>query len=263
MRPKVILFDLDDTLVVDEAAVMDSLRAVCAGASRRIGVETERLHHAVLLHARHLWRSSPTFAYCHAMGIGSWEGLCASFVGEGAGLANLREWAPTFRRSAWQGALAEVGARDARCAEELAENFIHERATRYRPFPEALVTLAALRRDLALGIVTNGVPDLQWGKIERAGLTPYFDVVTVSAQVGFGKPDPRVFAVSLAQLGALPGEVVMVGDSLERDVAGARNAGIAAIWLNRAGREESPGGARPDLQIRSLQQMEHAISELP
>lgn len=103
--------------------------------------------------------------------------------------------------------------------------------------------------------MTNGAPDLQRAKLGGAGLGPYFDAVIVSGEVGVGKPDPVPFALALAALGADPAEAVMVGDSLERDIAGARDAGIRGIWLDRAAAGRPPDGVVPDERISDLQQL--------
>jgi 2-haloacid dehalogenase len=65
-------------------------------------------------------------------------------------------------------------------------------------------------------------------------------IVVTSDDVGAYKPSPAMFAAGLDRIGLRPDEVLHVGDSLSADVAGARAAGIAAAWVNRAGK------ARPD-----------------
>jgi 2-haloalkanoic acid dehalogenase type II len=69
---------------------------------------------------------------------------------------------------------------------------------------------------------------------EELGLAPYFDAIVVSAEVGYEKPDPRVFEVAAARLGLPAGEILHVGDHLV-DVEGARAAGFAAALLARSG----------------------------
>jgi len=79
------------------------------------------------------------------------------------------------------------------------------------------------------------VPDIQRGKIEGAGLGGYFDSITISGEVGVGKPDARIFETALDALAVHPGTALMVGNSLKRDIAGAQGAGVRAIWLDRSG----------------------------
>jgi putative hydrolase of the HAD superfamily len=80
--------------------------------------------------------------------------------------------------------------------------------------------------------------------------------VVVSGELGIGKPDARVLAAALTALGVGPDGATMVGDSPERDVAGARAAGLAAVWINRTGRLLAAGEPRPDATIRALDELE-------
>jgi hypothetical protein len=68
-------FDLDETLIPDEAATDDALRVTCRPAAERHGVETGSLAGAARRHAGELWRAAPTIGYCRVIGISSWEGL--------------------------------------------------------------------------------------------------------------------------------------------------------------------------------------------
>lgn len=90
--------------------------------------------------------------------------------------------------------------------------------------------LASLARRYRLGIVSNF-----YGNLERvcadAGLTPFFGAIVDSARVGAEKPDPRIFGAALAALDVLPSDALFVGDSLPRDMAGARGIGMAHAWL--------------------------------
>ena len=250
-----LLFDLDDTLVADAAPTEEAFLAACALARARHGLEPADLARAVRHRARELWRAAPTIAYCRAIGISSVEGLRARFLGEDPQLVALREWAPEYRRAAWSGALAKLGMRDDALAAELALRFIAERGARNRAFPEVLPLLAALRPEYKLAIVTNGAPDLQHGKIAGAGLGACVDAVVVSGEIGAGKPDSRPFTVALTALGATAGDALMVGDSYERDIVGARNAGLSGIWLDREGRFSSQEDAAPASRIGDLREL--------
>ena len=249
-----ILFDLDETLVIEEAAVDAAFLATCQRVRERFEINPEALVQSVRLRARELWRASPTIDYCWTIGISSWEGLWARFLGEGADLRALREWAPTYRREAWSNALADHGVQDAALAEELAAAFPEEQRPRRTAFPDAEPVLRELQASYRLGLVTNGVPDLQREKLRGAGLTGYFDAVIISGEVGVGKPDPRIFEAAVATLTAGPEETVMVGDNLRRDIEPAQRMGIRAVWINRSGKA-CENDVRPDAQINSLSQL--------
>ena len=204
--------------------------------------------------AREAWFAAPTNAYCQAVGIASWEGLWARFIGEDPNLEALRRWAPAYRRDAWSRALEDFGICEAPFAERLATIFPAERRARHVVFPDVEDTLAALRGTWRLAILTNGTPGLQREKIAGSGLAHYFDAITVAGEVGAGKPDARAFAAALKAAGATPGRTVMVGDSLRRDVQGAQQAGLRAFWLNRTGREHELD-VTPDAEVGSLSEL--------
>ncbi|HEX5502742.1 MAG TPA: HAD family hydrolase [Thermomicrobiales bacterium] len=255
MTVAAVLFDLDDTLVADAAATEAAFLAACAPARARHGLDPATLTAAVRRHARRLWQAAPTSGYCRAIGISSTEGLRAGFAGDDPHLAALRAWAPTYRDEAWSAALAGCGVRDAALAEELATAFIAERGARHWVFEDVAPALGALGRTHRLALVTNGAPDLQRAKFAGAGLAQFFDAVVVSGEIGAGKPDARPFAVALAALRADPARAVMVGDSPDRDLAGARNAGIAGIWIDRRGSAAVADSPIPEPRIGDLHQL--------
>jgi putative hydrolase of the HAD superfamily len=81
-----------------------------------------------------------------------------------------------------------------------------------------------------LGVLTNGLPEWQTGKLDTHGLTDRFEAVVTSYDAGAHKPDPDIFAAGEARLPA--DRHVMVGDDYEPDVQGARDAGWEAIHLD-------------------------------
>jgi len=249
-----ILFDLDDTLVVEVASADAAFLATCAIARERYGIDPEQFHQTVRDKARELWHTSLTHPYCRAIGISSWEGLWARFVGDETGLEALRVWAPTYRHESWHRALAEYGVRDHSFADQLADTFQRARRTRHIVYPDVEPALKALRRTYRLALVSNGAPDLQREKIRGSKLGPYFDAVIISGEVGVRKPQPRVFTLALDRLDVGPETAVMVGNSLESDIAGAQQAGLRAIWLNRGAKECNPT-IQPDAEITSLSEL--------
>ncbi len=92
--------------------------------------------------------------------------------------------------------------------------------------PGAHETLRRLRERVALGLVTNGYKDAQRGRAEASGLSAYFQTIVISQEVGWEKPDPRIFDLALCQLGIKPSDALYIGDSIEYDYKGALAAGI-------------------------------------
>jgi len=232
---RAVLFDLDETLILDEAVTREAFMAAAALAGP--GVDAGQLAARAWEEARRLWAEGPHAAYCERIGHSAAEGLWARYDrGDHPDILGLRAWAPGYRVAVWRRALAAQGVQDDALAAAMAERFMDARR-RYPRYPEVDPLLAALReRGYLLGIVTNGVPDLQRTKLAGSGLEKEFDAVAISGEIDCGKPDPGIFHHICRELGVAPEEAVMVGDNPGRDVAGGRAAGLLTVWVQRVGR---------------------------
>lgn len=106
--------------------------------------------------------------------------------------------------------------------------------------PGALEMMKTLHKRGQVVIVTNGVARAQYGKIENAGLTPYFHHLLISELVGVEKPHPRIFEEALAAAGETDKRrALMVGDSPGSDIQGACNAGIDSCLYDPLGRYQT------------------------
>jgi putative hydrolase of the HAD superfamily len=255
-----LLFDLDETLVVDEAAIVASFRytAVLA-AEAHARLDAPELAATARRRARELWHSAPHYAWARAVGIASGEALWGRLEGDGE-VAELRAWAPEYRAATWRDALADQDVDDPGLAHSLALRFAAERRSRMWTYPDAAPVLTALAERHPLALVTNGMSCLQREKLAASGLEECFRAVIVSGDLGVGKPDPAVFAAALEALGAPAEGAVMIGDSLKRDIDGALGAGLRAVWINRLGVD----GRRPGVpEIRTLDELPALLSGLP
>jgi putative hydrolase of the HAD superfamily len=121
--------------------------------------------------------------------------------------------------------------------------------------PDAVETLVRLKPTYKIALLTNGAPDLQREKIAASGLAGYFDAIAVSGEHGIGKPRPEIFDILLGEIGVPRDRAVMVGNSLERDIAGALNSQLAAaVWLQVSGSEEH-ADVKPHHTIRGLHEI--------
>jgi HAD superfamily hydrolase (TIGR01549 family) len=118
------------------------------------------------------------------------------------------------------------------CASEIERGW--EVSENFELFEDALPVLDELRAaHLRLGLVSNGVRDLrEFVAHHRLDV----DAVVGSRVHGFVKPHPTIFQAALQQLGVEPVEAVMVGDSFEEDIEGARALGMRAILVDREDR---------------------------
>lgn len=255
---RALIFDLDDTLVVEEASAEAALLQTCELARLRYGIEPRDLHATLRQTCRRLWHQAPVRAYCIDIGVSSWEALWARFEGDNENLRILRAWAPGYRRDSWHEALKRHGVNDDEFAVELAETFPAHRRKLHIVYDDVGPTLDRFRARFRLGLLTNGAPDLQREKIAGAGIGNYFDEILVSGDLSFGKPDPRIYQAILYRLGAASHEAVMIGNSLHSDIQGAQRAGLKAVWVNRtaAPRED---GITPDWEVSDLAELTRLI----
>ncbi|MDQ7819259.1 MAG: HAD family hydrolase [Armatimonadota bacterium] len=135
--------------------------------------------------------------------------------------------------------------------------FFEPELARMTPVPGAVEVLEALRRrGLRLGLLSNASSHLFVVECcRRLGLAPYLDPIVSSAQVGWAKPDPRPFEVILSAWALAASEVVMVGDTLQADVAGARAVGMRAIWLRPGPPPPEPADPPPDGMAGDLREV--------
>jgi putative hydrolase of the HAD superfamily len=258
---RALLFDLDETLIVDEPAVIAALVATAGLARERHDIDPAALAAATRIRARELWRTGPELAYCLSIGITSSEGLWCRFEGDQPETHALRQWAPGYRRDAWRLGLADQGVVDGLLAEELAVRFGVERRLRHEVFDDVVAALDELSKSAAFALITNGASDLQREKLEASELGDRFAAVVVSGEFGIGKPDPTIFEHALAQLGAEKQDAVMIGDSVDRDVDGAVAAGLQGVWINRFG-EQRPEGRSDLVEISTLTELPAALESL-
>ena len=81
-------------------------------------------------------------------------------------------------------------------------------------------------------IITNGLVELQMPRIMNSKIAPYISNIIVSEEVGISKPNRKIFDTLLERVNLNQNEVVMIGDSIEKDIMGAKNAHIKNIWYN-------------------------------
>lgn len=92
-------------------------------------------------------------------------------------------------------------------------------------------------------------------EFDRAGVLPLFDVLVFSSDHSHIKPSAYLFERALQAFSADRSKVVFVGDSLKRDVAGAKALGLSAVWINAMNAACEPALPGPDLVIRDLRDL--------
>ena len=127
--------------------------------------------------------------------------------------------------------------------------------------PDVSATLDILRQQgIQPGVITNGGSLVQNGKVDMAGLRPLLDIVAVGGDETVQKPDPLLFRRVAARLGVACEDCVYVGDHPVNDIAGARSAGMRAVFIEYGRPADHPCHQYPlppDIPVI------HAIGQLP
>ena len=114
----------------------------------------------------------------------------------------------------------------------LSVAYIERLSTFNHLVPNTLAILDYLRPKYRLHIITNGFQEVQHRKLENASIASYFEHVIDSETAGVKKPNPYIFNYSLQKASVAPEKAIMIGDSLEADVLGARAVGLHTIHFN-------------------------------
>ena len=242
-----ILFDLDETLIYDEA-VCDHAFKICALSVTSDAAAASSLARSAAAHARRLWQTlpSPALEYANRIGHSAFEGLWALYEPSIPSEMLLESVIEEYRLQTWSAALEEAGVRGDPA--KLAALWSAMRS-RYPLYSDADELLVQLKKRYKIGIVTNGVQRLQRRKLEGCGLKHWFDATAISGEVGIGKPERGIFDWVAGQLNVPLEDCVMVGDNAARDVQGGINAGIRTVYVERGFK---PRTATPTLEVKSL-----------
>jgi len=203
-----LLLDLDDTLIDTRAGMVEAGRAAASVLWPGAG---QVLHQAAGVH----FQADP-------------RGFFGQYVDGSLDFASMRarrvaDLVETF-------SLTRVADAQA-CFERVYEPAFRANVRCFDDVAPLLAWAAAAR--VPVGILTNSGDHYTQVKLELSGLVDAFTVVVTRDTLGFGKPDPRAFHRACRQLGRAPGDTVYVGDHLSVDAAGATEAGLYGVWLQR------------------------------
>lgn len=122
-------------------------------------------------------------------------------------------------------ALQRFGITDGRLPGLLSEEYLEHCPRKSALMPGAAKLLDELSGRYHLHIITNGFEETQAVKLRSSGLHGLFDVVLTSERAGAAKPHAAIFDEALRRSGAVAEESLMIGDNVDADMQGARNAG--------------------------------------
>lgn len=118
--------------------------------------------------------------------------------------------------------------------EDLAEIYGRNYLSNIRPISGAAQLLERISGDgFQISVVTNTTIEMLNEKLRITNLEQFVDFSVSAQETGALKPDPLIFTATLEKSGSSPEESVLVGDSFESDILGAKRSGIAPVWFNR------------------------------
>jgi|SRR3990172_2563967 len=228
---KALFFDLDETLLDGRGKREAILRTCSKIAGSRPGLDATRLLQANTEVWQCYWPEVED-----KWTLGTLEGKTVSL-------------------EAWRRTLRACGCQDEVVAQLARDTHWQNRRETLRLFDDVQDLLTLLQAQVSFALITNGASDTQREALRVLGIEHYFGAVIISGEVGIAKPDASVFRLALDKLGVEPEAVWHVGDSLRNDVAGAKAASLAAVWLNRSGIPRREADPKPDYEIRSLAEL--------
>jgi putative hydrolase of the HAD superfamily len=131
----------------------------------------------------------------------------------------------------------ELGVDEPELARIVGEKYLMIAPRKTNLFEGVHETLGYLCKKYNLYILTNGFSEVQMQKINNSGLQPYFLKIFMAELVGFQKPDRRFFEYAIKSIHAHKHECLMIGDDLQADILGAKNAGIDQVFFNPGGKQ--------------------------
>jgi HAD superfamily hydrolase (TIGR01662 family) len=116
------------------------------------------------------------------------------------------------------------------------------------------------------GLISNAADaDNVHRQLEKHRLDKTFEQTLISAELDLRKPDKRIFEMALEHFGVKPGRALMIGDTLDADILGAQNAGIASVWITRWANtlenRSNQSKYKPTKNVRSLNQLPRLLEK--
>lgn len=241
--PRVVLFDLDDTLFAHRNAVATGIQRHVASLGAPYGTLS----------------GASQVSYWHELEEKHYHSYLAGTLDfEGQRQARARDFA----------ARHGVALDDEAASAWFAAYFEHY-LQNWRLHEDALPCLDALEQALPgvrFGLITNGDLAFQSRKVTAVGLDARIEHVVASGELGVSKPDPAIFQHACSVFGVLPAEAAYVGDRLRTDAIGAARAGLTGVWIDRSGEtpaadDDAEAVSAGVLRIRGLAELPPLLAE--
>ena len=131
--------------------------------------------------------------------------------------------------------LVDYKITDEALAKEMSERYLEILPTKTNLFPHCMEVLNYLQdKGYPMHLITNGFEKTQYQKIKNSGIDHFFKHMITSEQAGIMKPHAAIFEYALELTQSKAEACVMIGDTLEVDILGAKNMGMDTIYFNPA-----------------------------
>ena len=219
MKPEAVLFDIDNTLYSYDAAHAVAFARLLDYGTRRLGLEQQ------------------AFRQLHSQAMAQVNAVL------GRPCAAMHNRLLRYQRMLELAGLPLCHALE---MESLYWDTLIEAA---QPSPGTLACLRALKgAGYTVGVGTDMTLDYQLKKLTRMDMLPYIDFVVTSEEVLAEKPEAKLFLRCAEKAGTSPERCLFIGDSLSKDVAGAKAVGMEALWF-----QPDPALAAQQPEIASIQ----------
>ena len=136
--------------------------------------------------------------------------------------------------------------------ETIAQFYLHHLAEKSTWLETAKEALKSLSASYKIAVITNGFSCVQIKKYALHGMDEWISTLVISEEIGFSKPDKRIFDHAFKEMDCAASETLMVGDSLFSDYQGAINATMDFCWVNPDGHPLSSSFPKPKYNVKSV-----------
>lgn len=169
-------------------------------------------------------------------GVHDFDSFCVQFKKVNTQLWDLFDRAlitsEVIRKERFKQILEHFNAYEPELSEQLSIDYLHACPKKENLIPHAIETLQYLSENYSLTIVTNGFEEIQNVKLNAGNLKSFFKHIVTSQKAGHRKPSREIFDYAMNANEARCHEVLMIGDNLLTDIAGAHNASIDTVFFN-------------------------------
>jgi putative hydrolase of the HAD superfamily len=155
--------------------------------------------------------------------------------------------------------LRPAGIHDPAEAVKLNQDFLDRTTSRTLLIDGAIELLDYLRPSYKICALSNGFREVQFKKLNHSGMSNYFQHVILSEDAGIQKPHRGIFDYALRNTNSRRQETLMIGDSWEADIEGARLSHIDQLWFNPQSLPAPTAPTAPTYTVQTLSQIQNLL----